>query len=413
MPPLAREILDFWFGPLPHAARAEWFRKDPAFDASIADPLRRRDRGRPGGAFRDWHSATRAALARVLLLDQFTRNAFRDTPRAFAGDAEALATAIAIVDAGGDRTLDAFERWFLYLPFEHAESPAMQQRSIALFTRLADDTGDRTPLEWAAKHAAVVRRFGRYPHRNAILGRTSTPGGNRVPAGTGVALLGPVPQRLQATIDLVMHPVLGVFGGTFDPIHCGHLELARELRAALGFSAVRFIPAGDPPHRAAPVATAAHRLAMVELAIAGHPDLQVDAREILRPGRSYTVPTLEELRSEEPSRPLALIVGADAFLGLPTWHRWRELFALAHVVVVGRPGVTIEDALPPGARRRVVAAPVSRRCGARPGSRRVGARASGHGASDLRVGDTRATRARRRRRRRGARFASGRGFGLY
>jgi len=141
--------------------------------------------------------------------------------------------------------------------------------------------------------------------------------------------------------------VLGVFGGTFDPIHCGHLELARELRTALGFSAVRFIPAGDPPHRAAPVATAAHRLAMVELAIAGHPELEVDAREILRPGRSYTVPTLEELHNEEPSRPLALIVGADAFLGLPTWHRWRELFALAHVVVVGRPGVTIEDALPP------------------------------------------------------------------
>ena len=144
-----------------------------------------------------------------------------------------------------------------------------------------------------------------------------------------------------------MQPVLGVFGGAFDPIHWGHLGLARELRAALRFSAVRFIPVGDPPHRAAPVATAAHRLAMVELAIAGYPDLQVDAREILRPGRSDTVPTLEELRSEEPSRPLALIVGADAFLGLPTWHRWREVFALAHVVVVGRPGVTIEDALPP------------------------------------------------------------------
>ena len=143
-----------------------------------------------------------------------------------------------------------------------------------------------------------------------------------------------------------MNPVLGIFGGTFDPIHCGHLELARELRAALGFSAVRFIPAGDPPHRAAPVAAAAHRLAMVELAVAGHLGLEVDAREIRRTGRSYAVLTLDELRNEEPSRPLALIVGADAFLGLPTWHRWRELFDLAHVVVVARPGVTIDGALP-------------------------------------------------------------------
>ena len=148
-------------------------------------------------------------------------------------------------------------------------------------------------------------------------------------------------------MQTAMKPVLGVFGGTFDPIHSGHLELARELRTGLGLSAVRFIPAGDPPHRAAPVAAAAHRLAMVELAIAGHPELEVDAREILRAGRSYTVTTLEELRLEEPSRPLALIVGGDAFLGLPTWHRWRELFELAHVVVVARPGVVIEGALPP------------------------------------------------------------------
>ena len=106
-----------------------------------------------------------------------------------------------------------------------------------------------------------------------------------------------------------MNSVLGIFGGTFDPIHCGHLELARELRAALGFSAVRFLPAGDPPHRAAPVATAAHRLAMVELAIEGQSGLEVDAREIHDTRRSYTVPTLEELRQEDPFRTLALIVG--------------------------------------------------------------------------------------------------------
>jgi nicotinate-nucleotide adenylyltransferase len=125
------------------------------------------------------------------------------------------------------------------------------------------------------------------------------------------------------------------------------LELAREVRAALDLAAVRFIPAGDPPHRAAPVETAMHRLAMVELAIAAHPGLEVDPREIQRRGRSYTVETLEELRIEAPERALALIVGADAFLGFPTWHRWRELFDFAHVVVVARPGVAFERALPP------------------------------------------------------------------
>jgi len=175
MPPLAREILDFWFGPPPHAARAEWFRKDPAFDAAIAARFGADVEAALLGAFRDWHSDARPALARVLLLDQFTRNVFRDTPRAFAGDDEALAAASAVVDAGLDRTLDAFERWFIYLPFEHAESATMQQRSLELFKRLADDTGDRSPLEWAEKHAVIVRRFGRYPHRNAILGRVSTP----------------------------------------------------------------------------------------------------------------------------------------------------------------------------------------------------------------------------------------------
>ena len=144
-----------------------------------------------------------------------------------------------------------------------------------------------------------------------------------------------------------MPSVLGVFGGTFDPIHCGHLELARELREKLALSSVRFIPAGQPPHRGAPAASAQHRLAMVELAVANHPGLEVDTREIERKGRSYTVTTLEELHEEDRARTLALILGADAFLGLETWHRWREVFELAHLVVVARPGVTLADRLPP------------------------------------------------------------------
>jgi nicotinate-nucleotide adenylyltransferase len=144
-----------------------------------------------------------------------------------------------------------------------------------------------------------------------------------------------------------MPPALGILGGTFDPIHVGHLGLARELRTALGLPAVRLVPACIPPHREAPVASPAHRLAMVELAIAGIPGLEVDRREIDRPGPSYTVPTLESLRAEDRARPLALIVGADAFLGLPLWHRWQELFDLAHIVVVGRPGVALDVATAP------------------------------------------------------------------
>jgi nicotinate-nucleotide adenylyltransferase len=144
-----------------------------------------------------------------------------------------------------------------------------------------------------------------------------------------------------------MTPALAILGGTFDPVHNGHVELARELRATLPLSELRFVPAGDPPHRGAPAAGAADRLAMVELAIDDQPGLAVDAREIARAGRSYTVLTLEELRHENRARPLAFVVGADAFLGMPAWHRWRELFELAHVVVVARPGIDLEALLTP------------------------------------------------------------------
>jgi uncharacterized protein (DUF924 family) len=173
--PLAGEILDFWFGPPPHAARATWFRKDAAFDAKIAERFGAAVATALQGGFQDWTTNPRGALARVLLLDQFTRNLFRESPRAFAGDADALATSAAAIDRGDDRTLDRFERWFLYMPFQHAENLVAEERSLVLFRALAAESGEPGNLEWAEKHAVIVRRFGRFPHRNAILGRASTP----------------------------------------------------------------------------------------------------------------------------------------------------------------------------------------------------------------------------------------------
>ena len=126
------------------------------------------------GGFGEWCATPEGALARVLLLDQFTRNIHRDTSGAFAGDARALATAQDAIDRGLDRALDPYGRWFLYMPFEHAEDRDAQGRSLELFGALADETGLAAPLEWARKHADVIARFGRYPHRNAILGRVST-----------------------------------------------------------------------------------------------------------------------------------------------------------------------------------------------------------------------------------------------
>lgn len=140
--------------------------------------------------------------------------------------------------------------------------------------------------------------------------------------------------------------MIGVLGGTFDPIHFGHLRPALEVHESLGLQALLFIPSHVPPHRDAPVAAARHRLAMVEHAIAGVPGFRIDSRELDRSGPSYTVDTLRALRAEiGAERPLLLIMGLDAFAGLDTWHRWREIPALAHVVVARRPGSTMpEDA---------------------------------------------------------------------
>lgn len=136
---------------------------------------------------------------------------------------------------------------------------------------------------------------------------------------------------------------LGVLGGTFNPVHVAHLRLAQEMAQGLGLAGVRFIPAGNPPHRHAPKVDARHRLEMVRLATAGNPLFEVDDREVRRQGLSYTFDTLTELRADLGDQPLCLLMGADAFSALTTWHRWVELFGLAHVVIAHRPGYPIGE----------------------------------------------------------------------
>jgi nicotinate-nucleotide adenylyltransferase len=135
----------------------------------------------------------------------------------------------------------------------------------------------------------------------------------------------------------MMQPI-GLFGGTFDPIHYGHLRTAFELWQELRLNEVRFMPTGSPPHREQPYAAPELRLAMVKAAVESQPAFVVDDREIRRTGVSYSVDTLTEVRNEFPDRSLCLLLGMDAFLGLPNWHRWRELLNLAHIVVAHRPG---------------------------------------------------------------------------
>jgi uncharacterized protein (DUF924 family) len=175
---MQEEILDFWFGQPGTAAygtaRAGWFRKVAAFDAEIRERFGVAVETALAGGFADW-TAPRPALARILLLDQFTRNGFRDTARAFAGDALALKLAEEAIGRGADAALIPVERWFMYLPYAHAESARAQERSLELFQRLRDTTGLADPLVWAERHAKVIQLFGRFPHRNAILGRESTP----------------------------------------------------------------------------------------------------------------------------------------------------------------------------------------------------------------------------------------------
>jgi uncharacterized protein (DUF924 family) len=164
------DILDFWFGP-DERERPEWFRADPAFDRLVAERYGPAVEAALAGEFDAWAGTPRGALARIVLLDQFTRNAFRGTPRAFAGDAMALAAARRMVHEGQDDALTPLQRQFAYMPFEHAEDLESQREGV----RLIGAKGPPGQLEWAVKHHDVIARFGRFPHRNDILGRASTP----------------------------------------------------------------------------------------------------------------------------------------------------------------------------------------------------------------------------------------------
>ena len=173
----SQAVIDFWFGVPPvDAPRDEWFRKSEAFDATIRERFGGLIEQALAGGLRDWDRDATGAVARIVLLDQFTRNAFRGTARAFAGDALALEAARALVASGSDRELSGVMRQFVYLPYEHAEDREVQRESLRLFADLAAAHPALADVHaWAVRHHDVIARFGRYPHRNALLGRPSTP----------------------------------------------------------------------------------------------------------------------------------------------------------------------------------------------------------------------------------------------
>lgn len=171
---LSRQILDFWFGAPDSGGygkpRETWFKADDAFDADIKQRFEGPLEAAAAGTHDGFAVTPEGALALTILLDQFPRNIYRGTARAFAFDPKALALARQALAAGYDQAVAPFQRTFLYLPFEHSESLADQERSVALFEAL----GDENSLDYAVRHRDIIVRFGRFPHRNAILGREST-----------------------------------------------------------------------------------------------------------------------------------------------------------------------------------------------------------------------------------------------
>lgn len=175
----ALEVLSFWFGepgsPDRGKPREAWFRKDAAFDARIRERFLALHASAALGERDRWREDPDTLLALVIVLDQFSRNLYREDPRAFSQDAMALECAELMIARGWDAPRLPVERQFAYLPFEHSESLEMQDRSVALFASLEAFPATKGLTAWAEKHRDIVRRFGRFPHRNAALGRDSTP----------------------------------------------------------------------------------------------------------------------------------------------------------------------------------------------------------------------------------------------
>ena len=173
------QILTFWFGAADQAdygqPRKFWFIKSPETDQTLRDNFLADYELAFQGQLEDWKNSPRSCLALILLFDQIPRNIFRNQPQMFATDQQALELAKFAVNQGFDQTLLPVERWFIYLPFEHSENLEDQSQAVALFRQLSDDPNSASAIDYAIRHFEVIRQFGRFPHRNQILGRETTP----------------------------------------------------------------------------------------------------------------------------------------------------------------------------------------------------------------------------------------------
>ncbi|MBD2018761.1 DUF924 domain-containing protein [Leptolyngbya sp. FACHB-36] len=174
------DVVHFWFNRLPSESgtgntRRVWFSKDPDFDHQILMRFQDVYQQAASGAIDDWQTTAEGSLALILVLDQFPRNMFRGQPQAFATDAKAQAAAIVAIQSGQSQELPPVKRWFVYLPLMHSENLEHQRQCVELFHALRDDPDVKSAYPYAIKHLNVIEQFGRFPHRNAILGRDTTP----------------------------------------------------------------------------------------------------------------------------------------------------------------------------------------------------------------------------------------------